>query len=62
MYSIEGDKLNEFKQFEVRGEVNAIEYDSSGELLAASGSARPVFLYETTSYTVRHNYNIIGIV
>lgn len=52
VYSTEGDKLNEFKEFSINGEVNTLSYDPSGELLAVSGSARPVFIFETTSYTV----------
>ena len=53
---MEGDKLTKKQEITVRGEVNSVAYDTSGERLALSGSSRYVEVLETESYGVCYLY------
>lgn len=52
VYSVEGDILNQVQEIDIKGEVNTLAYDPSGDKLAVSGSHKPVYIYETISYKV----------
>ena len=52
IYSTEGDSLSLIREIKTRGEVNAIDYDARGELLAVSGYAKVITVFNTQSYEV----------
>lgn len=55
IYSVENDSLSEKQVIEAYAgcEVNCIDYDSKGQLLAIGGSTKKVTVYDTQDYKVR---------